>query len=364
MRKLTTKLLFAIISAAFALVALGTTTFAWFTLTNEATISPFNAEITAGEGIEISLDGTNFYTTIPATVIQAKINSMNIELKDVTSSDGIVMTKIDGTTPGTTTVPFLSTLGANDKNAFIQFDLWVRSPKAGTKVQLKSVTFDSKIKNPDNTLVDPTPWNTDVIFANAKGQLVVPYEDDAALIAAIESDLHPNLELNSDKTQVTYKSKTYTLQTDEEPKDVLYKNDATYYAENALRLSISEVTILDDETETESESLVVFEKPASVTIGGVIDDTNTVLGSAKKPDGMVDYYDNKNGTNLLDTYSGFIPVSTVDLSTPKDLVTLENANDATQLRIRIWVEGWDPDTFNAILKQVILAQIVFGSPNA
>ncbi|HRS31143.1 MAG TPA: hypothetical protein P5546_07450, partial [Bacilli bacterium] len=92
MRKLTTKLLFAIISAAFALVALGTTTFAWFTLTNEATISQFNAEITAGEGIEISLDGTNFYTTIPATVIQAKINSMNIELKDVTSSNGINMT--------------------------------------------------------------------------------------------------------------------------------------------------------------------------------------------------------------------------------------------------------------------------------
>lgn len=348
MRKLTTKLLFAIISAAFALVALGTTTFAWFTLTNEATISQFNAEITAGEGIEISLDGTNFYTTIPATVIQAKINSMNIELKDVTSSDGITMTKIDGT--GTTLVPFLPDPEANAKNAFIQFDLWVRSPKADTEVQLKSVTFDSKIKNSENELVDPTFWNTDVIFANAKGQLVVPYEDAAALIAAIESDSHPNLELNSDKTQVTYKTETYTLQT-----DVLYKDQAKYYAENALRLSISEVTI-SGQTESESK-LVVFEKPG--------DNTNTELGTTKNPLGMVDYYDNKNGTDLLTTYSGFTPVSTVtDLSTLGTLVTLANANNATQLRIRIWVEGWDPDTFNAILKQVILAQIVFGSTNA
>lgn len=359
MRKLTTKLLFAIISAAFALVALGTTTFAWFTLTNEATISPFNAEITAGEGIEISLDGTNFYTTIPATVIQAKINSMNIELKDVTSSNGIEMTKIDGTS-----VPFLSTLGANDKNAFIQFDLWVRSPKADTEVQLKSVTFDSKIKDSDN-LIEPTPWNTDVIFANAKGQLVVPYEDADDLIAAIESGSHPNLELSGsgDQAKVTYKSEEYTLQTDDETKDVLYKNEARYYAENALRLSISEVTI-SGETESETK-LVVFEKPASVTIDGVTDDTNTVLGSVKQSDGMVDYYDNKNGTALLTTYSGFEPVDTVaDLSNPITLVTLENANNATQLRIRIWVEGWDPDTFNAILKQVILAQIVFGSKNA
>ncbi|MGI6728746.1 MAG: hypothetical protein ACOX5P_00560 [Bacilli bacterium] len=57
MRKLTTKLLFAIISAAFALVALGTTTFAWFTISNTASVSQFSAQVTAGQGLEISLDG-------------------------------------------------------------------------------------------------------------------------------------------------------------------------------------------------------------------------------------------------------------------------------------------------------------------
>ena len=86
MRKLTTKLLFAIISAAFALVALGTTTFAWFTLSDTATVSTFDAQITAGEGIEISLDDINYYTTIQANVIQNKINDLNFKLKDVTSS--------------------------------------------------------------------------------------------------------------------------------------------------------------------------------------------------------------------------------------------------------------------------------------
>ena len=88
MRKLTTKLLFAIISVAFALVALGTTTFAWFTLSDTATVSTFDAQITAGEGIEISLDDINYYTTIPANVIQDKINALNVELKDVTSING------------------------------------------------------------------------------------------------------------------------------------------------------------------------------------------------------------------------------------------------------------------------------------
>jgi len=101
MRKLTTKLLFAIISAAFALVALGTTTFAWFTLTNEATISQFNAEITAGEGIEISIDGTNYYTTIPTNIIQAKIKKLKVTLKDITSPNGVDMYPLGPQTPGT-----------------------------------------------------------------------------------------------------------------------------------------------------------------------------------------------------------------------------------------------------------------------
>lgn len=345
MRKLTTKLLFAIISAAFALVALGTTTFAWFTLTNEATISPFNAEITAGEGIEISLDGTNFYTTIPATVIQAKINSMNIELKDVTSSDGIEMTEIDGET----TVPFLPAPGEDDKNAFIQFDLWVRSPKAGTKVQLKSVTFDSKIKNPEDTLVDPTPWNTDVIFANAKGKLVVPYADAAELIAAapalIEAGIIEDFEVDSEEE--TLVSVTYRNDEDIFTDENIEFGPKAYYAEDALRLSISD-----------GVTTVVYQKAD--------DTTNTLLGAVPNPNGMVDYYKNKNGIDLITEYTPITLPTTTEVTTNNKplLTTLGDANEPTELTVRIWVEGWDPDTFNAILKQVILAHIVFGSTNA
>lgn len=289
MRKLTTKLLFAIISAAFALVALGTTTFAWFTLTNEATISQFNAQITAGEGIEISLDGTNFYTTIPDTVIQAKINSMKIELKDVTSKDGIVMTEIDGTT----TVSFLSDPGENEKNAFIQFDLWVRSPSA-TTVNLESVTFSSTGKS----------WPSDATFTHPKYGELKPGDEEI------------------------------------------------YYAHDALRLSISEGT----------SNKVVYEAPAS--------DTNTVLDQNRISAGMVNYYLVKNSINLLDKYQSVVlPASTdllkldtdneTEIPDPVAVVSLTGNNEAKVITVRVWVEGWDPDCFNAILNEYINVQMVF-----
>lgn len=355
MRKLTTKLLFAIISAAFALVALGTTTFAWFTLTNEAEISQFDAQITAGEGIEISLDNANFYTTIPDSVIKAKIDTMNLELKDLTSKDGISLMELDGDE-----VAFLTTPGTN-KNSYIQFDLWVRSPKAGTTVYLKSVSLDSKQRNSTTqSLEDPTAWPTDAIFVNAKGQLVVPYEDETTFTSAIPTLGIPTLTFVEGDTFVSYKNLQYLLEG-----GVIYST-ATYYAEDAVRLSITKV---DATTET---LIVAYEKPE--------DDTNTVLGDSIIDEGMVDYFNNKNFRDLLeelddlifeaesdeeDPFYQFKPVDTkTDLTNPYELVELTTANLAVRLRIRIWIEGWDPDTFNAILKQVIQTQIVFSSTNA
>ena len=55
MKKITKKLLMAILSVSFALVALGTVTFAWFTLTNTATILPIDIDVSTDDGLEIAM---------------------------------------------------------------------------------------------------------------------------------------------------------------------------------------------------------------------------------------------------------------------------------------------------------------------
>jgi len=295
MRKLTTKLLFAIISAAFALVALGTTTFAWFTLSDSATVSQFNAQITAGEGIEISIDGTNYYTTIPTNIIQAKINKLKVTLKDITSPNGVDLYPL-GVQNANTKIPFYATPVADQTNQFIQFDLWLRSPSA-TTVNLESVTFSSTAKS----------WTSDATFTHPKYETVTP--EDAKI----------------------------------------------YYAHDALRLSISEGTT----------TKVVYEAPAS--------DTNTVLNQTIIPEGMVNYYLEKNSINLLEKYQSVVLPASNDLLTPDTdgedgeneipdpvaVVSLAGNNVAKVITVRVWVEGWDPDCFNAILNEYINVQMVF-----
>ena len=57
MKKLTRKLFISILSMAFAVIAIGTTTFAWITISTTAKVEEFSANVEAGAGgIELSWD--------------------------------------------------------------------------------------------------------------------------------------------------------------------------------------------------------------------------------------------------------------------------------------------------------------------
>lgn len=313
MRKLTTKLLFAIISVAFALVALGTTTFAWFTLSDTATVSTFDAQITAGEGIEISLDGTNYYTTIPATVIQGKIDQLNVELKDVTSNDGKQFFYLNSDTA----INYTS-LGA-EKKPYIEFDLFFRSPSA-TGVILNDYEFTSKhvvqVEDPENPgeMVDQEVegilWTADVTFTNSFSEVVTA------------------------------------------------GTPATYYAHAALRMSLTPVSNEDLEG-----TAVVYQAPddseeeEGKTNKALYSETGDTVSPIEN--GMVDYYNKKNSDNPLDI-TGVTLANALTEASESNLITLA-ANTPQKVRVRIWIEGWDPDTFNAILNAKINVKMVFKS---
>lgn len=83
MRKLRNKLLLSILTVALTFIALGTTTFAWFTLGGEATANAFTAQVKTPDGIEISLDETNWSNSVTLTAAEG------LKFLDITTEDGI-----------------------------------------------------------------------------------------------------------------------------------------------------------------------------------------------------------------------------------------------------------------------------------
>ncbi len=160
MRKLTQKLVLSVVTMALVVIALGTSTFAWFTLTNTASVGQFNAQVTAGEGIEISLgtwesnDATitginapTWYTVIPASVIQARLTAMystTLELTDLTSADGIVIENLEGTQIN------------NLSGDYVEFKIFFRSTSESTiRWNQASLTGTAK------------PWVVDTAYVGA-----------------------------------------------------------------------------------------------------------------------------------------------------------------------------------------------------
>ena len=166
MKNLTRKLMLSIVAIALVVIALGTSTFAWFTLSNKASVGQFNAEVTAGEGMELSLDQINWYSSIPEEVIQTQIKA-NFEAEPV----GVV---------NTTGAPILTAVTTNDLISFNK----LKADQTGWEIATENVDF-IKIKiyvravNLNTVSIDSITvtgasksWTADANFTDGAGQPV------------------------------------------------------------------------------------------------------------------------------------------------------------------------------------------------
>lgn len=85
MKKLSRKLFIACLAVAFAVIALGTSTYAWLVVSRTASVDPFEGSVKAGDGsIEVSIDDTNWKTSITSEDF-TKLKSANfVSFNDVT----------------------------------------------------------------------------------------------------------------------------------------------------------------------------------------------------------------------------------------------------------------------------------------
>lgn len=352
MNKITRKLFISVLTLAFALVTLGATTFAWFTLTTTVSVDPIELHIVAGTGIELSADGVEFGRVVTVAQIKKQLNiaaeeSFN-KFSPVSTADGIAFYTwdegFDNTDPDNP-VPIMvkGTPGTTD---YLTFRLWFRSPQKDAEVYLESgtgVTGTTK------------PWNVDRVFSyNGVNTTVGGTLNVTAANAARYSFQEFTTEDSATGNNGGIEGSTGPAAT------AFYKEFLT------------------------QKSITVFEPSAAVTGA-----PNNELGQVPIASGLVSYWFNKLGKNIFNA-SNVAPNPATDITAtdilpaavkvgsagiginggtdePNATVVTTSTERPTAdgyfygyATVRIWLEGWDPDSFDAIMGTNLIVTFVFG----
>ncbi|MCK9470975.1 MAG: hypothetical protein WC006_05000 [Bacilli bacterium] len=287
MTKLSRKLLISVFTLAFALVTLGATTFAWFTLSGTVGVDEFELSTATGFGIEISADGINWGNSVTAAELGVNLAT---KMDAVTSTDG---------------VSFKDLNKESMTSGFITFNLHFRSTTEDLKVYLGSET---------ETFSTPKSWTPDTTF--------------------------------------TYRG---VSQNPETPIDI--------FAADSLRISFQEHT--SDEFNDEEGLVTIWELDPSDD-----DDKNVRLDNAfVTNDGLFMYWEAKGLPLSIAGHSlPTVVYDNDDLGADTDnpnLLTLSETIDGADnyyfgyLTVRIWLEGWDPDNFDAIFNSKFSVNLFF-----
>lgn len=317
MNKIMKKIYLSVLTLGITVVALGTTTFAWFTLTNQADIQSFEAQVIADAGIEMrlakfiavgetgdrfgaSFPETRWVTTLTTTMLQDFIEEVFTEdfrFNERTSSDGSTIRLNDA-----------SKTAASD--GFLEFELDFRS-NAATTILWTGAGLTSQ----------GVPFTTSVDFTDADG-------------------------------------------TEYEVGDFI----GNRFASHATRISVEQRT-----GQEATDHLVVYELPAgdgNIVLGGFettdpnADPTEFELAF---PNGALSYYFAVMEEMPLNVDTVVVPETITDftadqvvLEMDENHLDIDNFEYSGTITVRIWLEGWDPNMFNVILNDIISVSLEFG----
>ena len=161
MSKLSRKAILAVLSLVLTFVALGATTFAWFSLGTTATVEQFNVNVKGSEGLEINFDGKKgWFTTLNSARMAEYITGTDgvfegKRLEAVTTATGhdgfLKMIGLTGTS--------VNTIGAVANTDYLEFTLNFRTKLENQTLKLTNLTLDSEGMN----------FEADTMFTNEGG---------------------------------------------------------------------------------------------------------------------------------------------------------------------------------------------------
>jgi len=306
MNKITKKMFTAILSVTFSLVALGTVTFAWFTLTNITTIDSFDIDVSTTEGIEVAFgDKDEWFTEINNETMTGYLRETALKnfkgLKPVTSPDGVYFyTREDRNQENPLSDPVLA--------GYVEFKLRFRSLIANTAIYL----------SPETVMSDPEgiTWTSDASFTNSKG------------------------------------------------KEIKVGEKVTFYVANAARMSFDDGddgagNLFVYELPDNSYGDELDEKFGNYSHSdNPLEDSDNPLEEGKITpiaNGAISYYNRKHSLNQLKDYkdiklaqanTSFLGANQIAVTSNN---TLTDGYYETSITVRIWLEGWDADCMDPIV---------------
>mgnify|MGYP000845573376 FL=1 len=318
MKKLTKKTLMAIFALVLAVVALGTTTYAWFTVGQSVAVDSFNMQVKSEEGIEIRyegksinsnwsqyLDNATFLERFGADYSPTTLSDFRFDA--VTSKDGQTFKKLVMGSGDPTLADIAADAVKADGSNIIEFDLGFRTKKQNASLKWSGVTLSST-----------------------------------------KSEWSP--------------AKTYTHMTYDEILANSVKKD--YYAHHAARVSVSKLV-----SGVESDT-IVYE--ADNTTG--VNTNNTVLGNGSVLSGNWDkgahgYFTAMTGKSLATAWAATdttpkTATTVTSLAASPFVVTFGTVADGdgyytVSVTVRVYLEGFDHDAINGILGGTISLALEF-----
>lgn len=311
MSKLARKLVLSVLTVVLTVIALGTTTFAWFTLTNTTVIQPFEVEVTSSTGFQMAL-GTpdagfenelTWVNVLTATDIAAYIQQTygTLRLNAVTTNDGSTFYSVD-----------MNAASPASTGAYLTLPINFRSQQQ-LQIQVSAITFPGAL--------NPTfSWTADQPFVTAQNQSVT------------SGDIIEGL-----------------------------------YAPDAVRVAFVGVQVGGAGT----VPVLAYELPGSETnvyLGGGATPLDlsylTVAGDDLGAAGNINYYARKNGGNQpfgSDAVSVLETITTIANNPIYNLQPLVTSGQAYYGRVllRIWIEGWDANMYDPLLSAKISVSFSF-----
>lgn len=309
------KIYISILSVIISFILFGTVTYAFFGMSLINNVDGLNFSASSGDELQMSLDGVNFYTKLPNSEIEKIFK--DIALIDVTSTDGI-----NFFTGGLNSVQV-----AKPNEHYISFDLWIRTSEREHSIYLinnisQEVEYDTE-RIGTYVISKGVPWVAKKGFMNGPfvtdwvemGTIGIYHASESVRISITELNDDLNTYQKDERTDL----KTFMYDPSEDPNrgygksygafnyffevTRIWKSLPTYIPEVSYRLSKMDPN--NPYQALDNESLVATLQPT-----GILDQKNR------------EYHQGK-------------------------------------IKVNLWLEGWDADTFNSILGDQLRIQLQF-----
>lgn len=309
----------SLVTLMFVGIIFGTVSYAWISLSSINNVDGISLGASVGNELEISLDGINYSTELPAASLTELFG--DIRLIDVTSLDGKTF-QLGGLRP----------VGpAYENQDFLSFELWFQTARPERNIFLINnvshlVSYDSTM-NGTYVVSRGVSWVAKYDFLN--GPL---------------------------------------------PTDVVRRGDRdTYYASDTIRISVNEendqLNPLDTRSENELKSFL-FDPSGNAERG-----YGFAYGAYSYFVANTRYYidlptqipEVSYRLTEFDPTNPYIALN--DDSQVATMVPTEYVNEdgkpiyRAKVRINIWIEGWDADAFDSVENDRVLIQLQFKVAN-